>query len=595
MDTHHLSHASAPLKKRSKMISSNNSIGSASSISGDNETRHKKDERSAAAVLTKLATLNQQPPVNSTESSSGHTSDSDSSVASIRSIPRAVHRPPVSNMMVDHTYTDYSVVKENLLSYLNNDEDHDSDSETEDEKRTKEKAIRKIRKIFGDISPTRKNSGGVVKPFPEKLMEVLDRGDMDNIITWLPHGRAFIVRHAQQLREVVLPRFFKQSKFMSFTRQLNLWGFKRITKGTDGGAYYHELFLRGRPLLSMLMRRQKIKGTGIKLTPNPDTEPNFYKISKKRPLPPAASDNKKLQPLPPISSIVSISKHKQNSSGRNAGYNNSSIQNNIDLYLQQQLEQKGLNEFSRSQYQMDQQSPSHMGPGRLMHGMAQQRLSLQDPYNSLDMFQQEPHGHRPFQRLSAPTTQTDLNLVASSIANKPIGGHSHSHSAIDDAQRLLREVSGHQSVQQDPVEELKQKLLNAVQSLENHSQTSSQMEQQQFNSNNLLGGLRSQSMGGGGHQGGFQNFNQYQSMMQQPPQQQNNYFSQQQQRFPQQQQNLFSQGLLPTEPQQQQGGTSMAALMSALDQTRQVAAAAQAQNALLQRVAQNLAFDHRKK
>ena len=143
-------------------------------------------------------------------------------------------------------------------------------------------------------------------------MEVLDRGDMDDIITWLMHRWALIVRHAQQLREIVLPRFFKQLKFMSFTRQLNLWGFKCITKGTDAAAYYHELFLRGRPCLSMLMRRQKIKGDGIKLTPNPEIEPNFYNISQKRPLPAIPQDKKKLEPLPPMSS-TSASYNNNNS------------------------------------------------------------------------------------------------------------------------------------------------------------------------------------------------------------------------------------------------------------------------------------------
>jgi len=79
---------------------------------------------------------------------------------------------------------------------------------------------------------------------------------------------------------------------------LNLWGFKRITKGTDSGSYYHELFLRGRPRLCMKMRRQKIKGTGIKLTPNPETEPDFYKISNDSPLPPV--NGKNVKPLPPL-------------------------------------------------------------------------------------------------------------------------------------------------------------------------------------------------------------------------------------------------------------------------------------------------------
>jgi hypothetical protein len=106
---------------------------------------------------------------------------------------------------------------------------------------------------------------------------VLDRPDLSEVIDWMPHGRAFLVHRPKLFASDVLPRFFRQTKFLSFTRQLNLWGFKRITRGMDAGAYYHELFLRGRPYMAMRMRRQKIKGTGMKLTPNPEGEPNFYK------------------------------------------------------------------------------------------------------------------------------------------------------------------------------------------------------------------------------------------------------------------------------------------------------------------------------
>ena len=70
--------------------------------------------------------------------------------------------------------------------------------------------------------------------------------------------------------------YFRQSKLTSFQRQLNLYGFRRITQGADGGAYYHELFLRGRPQLSLRMQRQKVKGTGHKQPTDVTSEPNFY-------------------------------------------------------------------------------------------------------------------------------------------------------------------------------------------------------------------------------------------------------------------------------------------------------------------------------
>jgi hypothetical protein len=58
-----------------------------------------------------------------------------------------------------------------------------------------------------------------------------------------------------------------------------LYGFRRITQGPDAGAYYHELFLRGRPALSQRMIRQKVKGTGHKQPADAKTEPNFYLMS----------------------------------------------------------------------------------------------------------------------------------------------------------------------------------------------------------------------------------------------------------------------------------------------------------------------------
>jgi HSF-type DNA-binding len=80
------------------------------------------------------------------------------------------------------------------------------------------------------------------------------------------------------------PSTFSPSKLASFRRQLNLYGFIRLTQGLDSGAYYHELFLRGKPSLCHNMVRIKIKGTGIKAASSPEQEPNFYA------LPPVVSD-----------------------------------------------------------------------------------------------------------------------------------------------------------------------------------------------------------------------------------------------------------------------------------------------------------------
>ena len=64
----------------------------------------------------------------------------------------------------------------------------------------------------------------------------------------------------------------------SFQRQLNLYGFGRITKGPDATGYYHEYILRHREFLAHRMMRQRIKGTKIKGAASPEDEPDFYSM-----------------------------------------------------------------------------------------------------------------------------------------------------------------------------------------------------------------------------------------------------------------------------------------------------------------------------
>lgn len=129
--------------------------------------------------------------------------------------------------------------------------------------------------------------GGVTTPFPVKLHNLLESNEWSDIISWQPHGRCFVIRKPEEFIKNVMPRHFRQTKLTSFQRQLNLYCFLRITSGRDKGCYYHELFLRGKPLLCERMIRMKIKGTRIKGSSNPEQEPNFYTMS---PAPPESTD-----------------------------------------------------------------------------------------------------------------------------------------------------------------------------------------------------------------------------------------------------------------------------------------------------------------
>jgi hypothetical protein len=73
---------------------------------------------------------------------------------------------------------------------------------------------------------------------------------------------------------------FNQSKLTSFQRQLNLYGFSRITSGgPDRGSYYHPCFLRGRPGLCRSIDRQRVKGNGTRRANPLASEPRFYEMT----------------------------------------------------------------------------------------------------------------------------------------------------------------------------------------------------------------------------------------------------------------------------------------------------------------------------
>eukprot|EP00752_Nemacystus_decipiens_P007356 g6578.t1 len=95
---------------------------------------------------------------------------------------------------------------------------------------------------------------GAPQAFPSKLYEILE-GENPDIIGWTATGRGFEVRDHARLSSEVLGRFFKQDKFSSFQRQLNLYGFRKITKGSESGSYQHPHFRRGERTTLLTIRR----------------------------------------------------------------------------------------------------------------------------------------------------------------------------------------------------------------------------------------------------------------------------------------------------------------------------------------------------
>lgn len=123
---------------------------------------------------------------------------------------------------------------------------------------------------------------GHVPTFPAKMHAILTNPNLTGIVAWNHHGRSWTILEPRAFEVRILPKYFEHSKFSSFVRQANGWGFRRLSAGNHRNTFYHEYFLRGMPWLVKKMRRPKVNE---KKSISPSQEPGFDQISKEFPVP----------------------------------------------------------------------------------------------------------------------------------------------------------------------------------------------------------------------------------------------------------------------------------------------------------------------
>jgi hypothetical protein len=109
------------------------------------------------------------------------------------------------------------------------------------------------------------SSSSSANVFPCKLHTVLhdaERDGFEHTISWVADGVAFKVHDINAFVDRVMPIYFDQTKYESFRRQLNIYGFVRVKKrGETKNHISHPEFVKGDRSRCRLILR-KLQGNG---------------------------------------------------------------------------------------------------------------------------------------------------------------------------------------------------------------------------------------------------------------------------------------------------------------------------------------------
>jgi len=119
--------------------------------------------------------------------------------------------------------------------------------------------------------------------FPSKLYALLEDADAQgfaDIISWQPGGKSFKVHQTSVFSKTIMKSYFCQTKFKSFQRQLNIYGWKKVQLGPNKGGYMHKDFTRGQPeLCDRIVRRKGSAAHGTTTSKIPSSKPQVSTTS----------------------------------------------------------------------------------------------------------------------------------------------------------------------------------------------------------------------------------------------------------------------------------------------------------------------------
>jgi hypothetical protein len=98
--------------------------------------------------------------------------------------------------------------------------------------------------------------------FIAQLHTMLETEDSE-IVSWTENSYGFRVKDTERFKNLILAKYYRHTKLASFQRQLNLYGFKKLSHGPDMGSYYHPLFYRGAGSSLKDIKRSAIRQSAV--------------------------------------------------------------------------------------------------------------------------------------------------------------------------------------------------------------------------------------------------------------------------------------------------------------------------------------------
>ncbi|CAF3922763.1 unnamed protein product [Rotaria sp. Silwood2] len=114
------------------------------------------------------------------------------------------------------------------------------------------------------IQHSNQSSQSSITAFLAKLWALVNDSSCDDLIVWDPSGGSFHVYDQSRFSREILPRYFKHNNFASFIRQLNMYGFRKMSTIEHGSLknerddieFAHPYFIRGQDSLLELIKRR---------------------------------------------------------------------------------------------------------------------------------------------------------------------------------------------------------------------------------------------------------------------------------------------------------------------------------------------------